>query len=65
MSQDEERVRLIGCAIGAAVVNLIAEGQEINRDNIVNELQRQGKTFGDGVGSIISHEAVEIVMRGI
>ncbi|MEL4013588.1 hypothetical protein [Dryocola clanedunensis] len=46
-------------------MSLIAEGLEINRDNIVSELQRQGKTIGDGVGSIISHEAVDIVMRGI
>ncbi|MCT4706461.1 hypothetical protein MUA04_24190 [Enterobacteriaceae bacterium H11S18] len=64
MSQDEERVQLIGCAIGAAVVSLIADGRVINRDNIVSELHRQGKSLGDGVGSIISHEAVEIVMRG-
>ncbi len=64
MSRDEERAQLIGCAIGAAVVNLIAEGVVINRDNIVDELHRQGKTIGDGVGSVISHEAVEIVMRG-
>lgn len=64
MGQDEERVQLIGCAIGAAVVSLVASGTVINRDNIVEELYRQGKTIGDGVGSIISHEAVGIVMRG-
>ncbi len=64
MSQDEERAQLIGCAIGAAVVSLIAEGTVINRDNIVTELHRQRKIIGDGVGSLISHAAVEIVMRG-
>ncbi|NIY46553.1 hypothetical protein [Cedecea colo] len=64
MSQDEERAQLIGCAIGAAVVSLIAEGTAINRDNIVIELHRQGKVIGDGAGSMISHAAVEIVMRG-
>ncbi len=64
MSQDEERAQLIGCAIGAAVVSLIAEGTVINRDNLIVELHRQGKVIGDGAGSVISHEAVEIVMRG-
>ncbi|MCT4703939.1 hypothetical protein MUA02_18970 [Enterobacteriaceae bacterium H20N1] len=64
MRQDEERAQLIGCAIGAAVVSLIAEGTVINRDNIIDELYRQGKIIGDGIGSAISHEAVEIVMRG-
>ncbi len=64
MSQDEERAQLIGCAIGAAVVSLIAEGTVINRDNLVVELHRQGKKIGDGAGSVISYEAVEIVRRG-
>ncbi len=64
MSQDEERAQLIGCAIGAAVVSLIAEGTIINRDNLIDELRRQGKIIGDGLGSIISHEAAKIVMRG-
>ena len=64
MSQDEERAQLIGCAIGAAVVSLIAEGTVINRDNLIVELHRQGKVIGGGAGSVISHEAVEIVMRG-
>lgn len=64
MSQDEARAQLIGCAIGAAVVSLIAQRTVINRDNIVNEFYRQGATIGNGVGNVISCEAAEIVMRG-
>ena len=32
---DEERAGMIGCAIGAAIVQLIGDGKVINRDNLV------------------------------
>jgi hypothetical protein len=49
MKFNDERTGLIGLAIGAAVIGLISGGKIINRDNIIEEIERQGRNRGDGV----------------
>lgn len=50
MDFNEERAGLISGAIGMAVVNLIAFGVPINRDNLVEELERVRRETGNVIG---------------
>lgn len=64
MEMDEERAGMIGVAIGAAVVQLIADGKVICRDNLVEELERQRRLTGNVIGKGVNRDAAEIVRKG-
>lgn len=64
MKFNDERTGLIGLAIGAAVIGLISTGQVINRDNIIDEIERQGRSRGDGVEDAVFMQAADLVMKG-
>lgn len=64
MQIDEERAGMIGCAIGAAVVQLIADGKVICRDNLVEELERQRRSTGNVIGKGVNRDAAELVRKG-
>lgn len=64
MKFNDERTGLIGLAIGAAVIGLISSDKVINRDNIIEEIERQGRSRGDGVEEAVFGQAVGLVMKG-
>lgn len=65
MKFNDEHTGLIGLAIGAAVIGLISERKTINRDSIVQEIERQGRNRGDGVADDIFLKAAELVRKGV
>ncbi|EKP7865821.1 TPA: hypothetical protein R4Y37_004957 [Citrobacter freundii] len=65
MDFNEERAGLISGAIGMAVVNLIAFGVPINRDNLVEELERVRRETGNVIGKGVNRDAAEIVRKGV
>ena len=65
MDFNEERAGLISGAIGMAVVNLIAFGVPINRDNLVEELERVRRETGNVIGEGVNRDAAEIVRKGV
>lgn len=65
MGFNEERAGLISGAIGMAVVNLIAFGVPITRDNLVEELERVRRETGNVIGKGVNRDAAEIVRKGI
>jgi hypothetical protein len=64
MKFNDERTGLIGLAIGAAVIGLISAGRTISRDTIIEEIERQGRSRGDGVEEDIFTQAAGLVMKG-
>ncbi len=64
MKFNDERTGLIGLAIGAAVIGLISTGKAISRDSIIEEIQRQGRSRGDGVEEEVFTMAANLVMKG-
>lgn len=64
MEIDGERGGMISMAIGVAVVNLIANGQVISRDSIVDELERQRRAIGNVIGKGVNRDAAELVRKG-
>ncbi|HBA3651405.1 TPA: hypothetical protein J5F57_003543 [Escherichia coli] len=62
---NEERAGLISEAIGMAVVNLIAFSVPINRDNLVDELERVRREIGNVIGKGVNRDAAEIVRKGM
>ena len=65
MKFNDELTGLIGLAIGAAVIGLVAEREPLNRDNIVREIERQGRDRGDGVEEEVFLKAAELVSKGV
>ncbi|STV25902.1 signal peptide protein [Klebsiella pneumoniae] len=49
MKDKDEQTALIGMAIGAAVISLVATQKQINQGSIVDETGEAGQTEGDGV----------------
>lgn len=64
MEFNEERAGMISSAIGLAVVNLVAFGVPINRDNLVEELERVRREMGNVIGKVANRDAAEIVRKG-
>ena len=64
MKFTDERTGLVGLAIGAAVIGLIAAGKTIGRDSIIEEIELQGRRRGDGVEDEIFVRAANLVMKG-
>ncbi|MCE6965109.1 hypothetical protein K6W81_14640 [Enterobacter sp. MW07] len=60
----EERAGMIGCAIGAAIVQLIGDGKVINRDNLVEQLEHNRRDTGNVIGKGVNRDAAEIVRKG-
>jgi hypothetical protein len=56
---------MISSAIGLAVVNLVAYGVPINRDNLVDELERVRRETGNVIGKGVNRDAAEIVRKGM
>ena len=65
MKNKDEQTGLIGLAIGAAVIGLVAEQKPINRESIVEELVRLGRQKGDGVEDEIFKQAATLVRKGL
>ncbi|ANI84070.1 hypothetical protein [Kosakonia oryzae] len=65
MKFNDEQTGLIGLAIGAAVIGLVSERKAINRDNIIQEIERQGRSRGDGVEDEVFLQAAELVRKGV
>lgn len=65
MNNKDEQTGLIGLAIGAAVIGLVADQKPINRESIVEELIRLGRQKGDGVEDEIFKKAATLVRKGI
>lgn len=63
LSKDSERRALIGCAIGAAVVSLLANGMHLSRENLLYELERIKANSSDEQVKKINTEAAEIIRR--
>ncbi|WP_039056131.1 hypothetical protein [Enterobacter sp. Bisph1] len=64
MKFNDEHTGLIGLAIGAAVIGLVSEQKTITRDSIVQEIERQGRSRGDGVEEHVFLKAAELVRKG-
>ena len=64
MKNKDEQTGLIGLAIGAAVMGLVAAQKELTRDNIVEELVRLGRKKGDGIEDEIFVRAAKLVRKG-
>ncbi|MBK0018230.1 MULTISPECIES: hypothetical protein [Kosakonia] len=65
MKFNDELTGLIGLAIGAAVIGLVAAREPLSRDNIVREIERQGRDRGDGVEEEVFLKAAELVSKGV
>ncbi|MDF2623610.1 MULTISPECIES: hypothetical protein [Kosakonia] len=65
MKFNDEHTGLIGLAIGAAVIGLVAAREPLNRDNIVREIERQGRDRGIGVEEEVFLKAAELISKGV
>ena len=65
MKDKDEQTALIGMAIGAAVISLVATQKQINQGSIVDELVRLGRQKGDGVEDEVFVQAARLVRKGI
>ncbi|WP_424733642.1 hypothetical protein [Klebsiella quasipneumoniae] len=54
---------MIGMAIGAAVISLVATQKQINQGSIVDELVRLGRQKGDGVEDEVFVQAARLVRK--
>ncbi len=64
MKFNEERAGMIYGAMSLAVVNLVAFGVPINRDNFADELERVRRETGNVIGKGVIRDAAEIVRKG-
>jgi hypothetical protein len=60
----DKETALIGMAIGAAVISLVATQKQINQGSIVDELVRLGRQKGDGVEDEVFVQAARLVRKG-
>lgn len=63
-SDTMKETALIGMAIGAAVISLVATQKQINQGSIVDELVRLGRQKGDGVEDEVFVQAARLVRKG-
>jgi hypothetical protein len=61
MDTDEERVLFIANEIGAAVIELIANGMDVNRTNIADYLELKRKTVGNTLYKSVLRDAAALV----
>ncbi|MBU9823103.1 MULTISPECIES: hypothetical protein [Rahnella] len=65
MIDEKEQTGLIGLAIGAAVMGLISGQTPINRESLIEELQKLGRQKGDGVEDEVFVKAAQLVSKGL
>ena len=65
MIDEKEQTGLIGLAIGAAVMGLISGQKPINRESLIEELQKLGRQKGDGVEDEVFVKAAKLVSKGL
>ena len=61
---DSDRKALIGCAIGTAVISLMANGHTLSKENIIYELERIKAASSDLQVKSISKAAADILRKG-
>jgi methionine synthase II (cobalamin-independent) len=64
MQIDEERLDMIVRAIGAAVVQIIADGNELSRSALIDQLERNRRETGNVIGKGVNRDAAELVRKG-
>lgn len=62
---EKEQTGLIGLAIGAAVMGLISGQTPINRESLIEELQKLGRQKGDGIEDEVFVKAAQLVSKGL
>ncbi len=55
---------MIGCAIGAAVIELTAKGVPINKSNILYELERMAVSSKQLPAKAVARDAANILRKG-
>lgn len=61
---EEERAAFIAGEIGGIVVQLITEGVEINRDNIVEYLEVKRRSVGNMIHKGVLRDSAAMVRKG-
>ncbi|CAI1694340.1 MULTISPECIES: hypothetical protein [Serratia] len=61
MQQDEERAVFIANEIGVAVIELIANGMDVNRQNITDSLEMKRKIVGNTLYKGVLRDAAALV----
>lgn len=61
METDEQRAIFIANEIGATVIELIANGMEVNRPNITDYLELKRKTVGNTLYKGVLRDAAALV----
>lgn len=61
MELNEERAVFIANEIGAAVIDLIANGMDVNRQNITDSLEMKRKIVGNTLYKGVLRDAVALV----
>lgn len=62
--QQEDRAAFIAGEIGGVVIQLIIDGVEINRDNIVDYLEANRKAVGNVIHKGTLRDSVAMVSKG-
>lgn len=61
---DQDKAGLVLNAIGLAVVELIASGMPITKENLINRLEYNRKVTGNVIGKGANRDAAEMVRKG-
>ena len=61
---EEDRAAFIAGEIGGVVIQLIIEGIEINRDNIVEYLEAKRRAVGNVIHKGLLRDAAKFVRKG-
>lgn len=62
---EEERAAFIAGEVGGVVIQLIIDGIEINRDNIVEYLEAKRKAVGNVINKGVLRDSAAMVWKGI
>ncbi|EBW2800293.1 hypothetical protein D6J96_10620 [Salmonella enterica subsp. enterica] len=62
---EEDRAAFIAGEIGGVVIQLIIDGIEINRDNIVEYLESKRKVVGNEIHKGILRDSALMVRKGV
>ncbi|MDE1512021.1 hypothetical protein PWJ72_21655 [Serratia nevei] len=63
MQQNEERAVFLANEIGAAVIDLIANGMDVNRPNITDYLEMKRKNVGNTLYKGVLRDAAALVRQ--
>lgn len=61
---DQDKAGLVLNAIGLAVVELIASGMPITKENLIDRLEYNRKVTGNVIGKGANRDAAEMVRKG-